>query len=167
MIEVVFDPCGGSKTAPLYQYDYGQTMTFEGFDLPSSFEVQFSNEFQGDAITQIASDGAVSIPDMMLTSGENVYAWIFLHQGEEDGETVYYIEIPVIQRAEPSDEPPTPVQQSAITEAIAALNAGVESAAGSAASANAALEEILAYGILATDDGSGNVTLTLGGQNVN
>ena len=98
---------------------------------------------------------------MLLTSGANVYAWIFLHTGADDGETVYYIEIPVMERAEPSDDQPTPVEQSAITEAIAALNAGVSAAEGYAASAQAALNAILAAGISATDDGNGNVTLSL------
>lgn len=156
-----YNPCGGSKTRSLYQWDYGQELVFDGFDLPSSFEVHFSNEFGGDAVTQIATDNVVTIPDMFLTSGANVYAWIFLHTGADDGETVYYIEIPVMERPEPSDDEPTPVEQSAITQAIAALNTGVSAAQGYAESAQAALNTILAAGITATDDGAGNVTISL------
>lgn len=169
-VTATFNPCGGSKTTPLYQYDYGQELVFEGFDLPSTFEVHFSNEFGGDSVTQIASDNIVTIPDMLLTSGANVYAWIFLHTSADDGETVYYIEIPVMERAEPSDDQPTPVEQSVITQAIAALNAAVsvsygaaQSAAQSAASAYEAYENIMMTGLAstltATDDGTGNVTL--------
>lgn len=156
-----YSKCGGSKTAPLYQWDYGQELVFEGFDLPDTFEVQFANEFQGESTTQIAADNVVTIPDMYLTSGANIYAWIFLHMGEDDGETVYYIEIPVMERAEPSDEQPTPVQQSAITQAIAALNAGVQAAEGYAAAAQQAAASLADLNIKATDDGSGNVTLSL------
>lgn len=161
MVTVKYNDCGGSKTAPLYQFDYGQQLVFEGFDLPAAFEVQFSNEMQGEATTQIGSDNTVAIPDAYLLSGKNVYAWLFLHEGENDGETVYCIEIPVIERAEPTEETPTPVQQDAITEAIAALNAGVSAAEGYAESAQAALNTILAAGITATDDGAGNVTISL------
>lgn len=159
--KVIFNACGGVKTSPLYQYDYGQELVFEGFDLPASFEVQFSNTIDGVSVTQIGADNIVTIPDAMLQSGASVYAWLFLHTGEDDGETEYYVEIPVIERAEPSDDQPTPVEQSAITEAIAALNAGVSAAEGYAASAQAALNAILAAGISATDDGNGNVTLSL------
>lgn len=158
---VTFDPCGASKTAPLYQYDYGQTLEFDGFDLPSAFEVQFSNDPDGEAVTQIGADNSVLIPDAMLLTGKNVYAWLFLHQGENDGETVYYIEIPVTERAEPTHEEPTPVQQSEITQAIAVLNAGVEAAENSAQAAEAALQTLLSAGIVASDDGDGNVTISL------
>lgn len=170
MVTATYNPCGGVKTLPLYQYDYGQSMEFVGFDLPDTFEVHFANQFQGDAITQIAIDNVVTIPDMMLTSGANVYSWIVLHEGEEDGETIFYIEIPVIQRAEPTDDEPTPVEQSAITQAIAALNSAVEttsalaqSASESAENAETAYRRILVTGLsgtlLSSDDGAGNVNL--------
>lgn len=158
-----YSPCGGCKTAPLYQFDYGQELVFQGFDLPSSFEVHFANEFEGEASTQIASDNVVSIPDIYLTSGANVYAWIFLHTGEDDGITIFHIEIPVIERAEPIDEEPTPVQRSVITETIAALQSAVSEAQGYAAAASSAAASILNVGIVATDDGAGHVTLTIGG----
>ena len=186
---VTFNPCGGSKTAPLYQYDYGQELVFEGFDLPSAFEVHFSNTIEGNSTTQIGSDNTVAIPDAYLTSGASVYAWIFLHSGEDDGETVYYIEIPVMERAKPTNATPTPIQQDAITEAIAALQTAV-SAAGDAVDdaqgfsldasdyadvaggyaadaqyyADQAAQSAAVFtglDIKATDDGAGNVTLSL------
>ena len=52
-------------------------------------------------------------------------SYIYLHEGEDDGETEYKALIPVIGRPEPSDLEPTPVQQDAITQAIAALNTAV------------------------------------------
>jgi hypothetical protein len=107
------------------------------------------------------ADG-VDIPDACLTSGEPIYAWVFLHTGEDDGETEYTVSIPVIARAEPSDIEPTPVQQDAITQAIAALNSGVtraETAAESAeddatdAAASATLSESWAVGGTGTRPG--------------
>lgn len=188
-VTAVYNPCGGSKTAPLYQFDYGQELVFDGFDLPDTFEVQFANEFQGESTTQIATDNVVTIPDMYLTSGANIYAWIFLHTGEDDGETVYYIEIPVMERAEPTENQPTPVQQDVITQAIAALQIAqqtaedaaddaqgfsldasdfADEAGGYAADAQYYAEQaaesaavFTGIDIKATDDGAGNVTLSL------
>lgn len=114
-----------SNAGPLYQYDYGQILRFHGVTIPETYEVHFSNSPTGNSITQIGNADGVSIPDMFLTSGEPVYAWLFLHTGANDGETKFTVKINVIGRARPSDDPPTPEQQSAITEAIAALNEGV------------------------------------------
>lgn len=167
-VTAVYNPCGGSKTAPLYQFDYGQELVFDGFDLPDTFEVQFANEFQGESTTQIATDNVVTIPDMYLTSGANIYAWIFLHTGEDDGETVYYIEIPVMERAEPTENQPTPVQQDVITQAIAALQIAQQAAEDAADDAQYYAEQaaesaavFTGIDIKATDDGAGNVTLSL------
>ena len=117
------------QTEPLWQYDYGQVLKITGLELPASYEVHFSNAPDGVATTSIGNDDGVSIPDIYLTRGD-VYAWLYLHTGENDGETVYQIEIPVRKRASVSDQQPTPVQQDAITQAIAALNAGVSEVEG-------------------------------------
>lgn len=114
-------------TSPLWQYDYGQILKITGLDLPQAFEVHFSNSRKsGETVTQIGTSSQVVIPDMYLTSGADIYAFIFLHDGLTDGETEYVIKIPVRERPEPSDIEPTPEQQDAITEAIAALNVAVE-----------------------------------------
>lgn len=116
------------RTEPLYQYDYGQVLQFVGLNLPVAYEVHFSNQMHGVATTQIGNADGVAIPDTYLTTGQTIYAWVYLHTGEDDGETEYAVTIPVIQRASISNATPTPVQQDAITEAIAALNSAVESA---------------------------------------
>ena len=115
-----------SVTTPIYQYNYGNVLRFEGLTLPSTFEVHFSNDQFGEATTSIGTDNEVVIPDMYLTDPGDLYAWVFLHDTADDGETMYQVMIPLIARAEISDEPPTPEQQSAITQAIAALNEAVE-----------------------------------------
>lgn len=134
-----------TTTAERYQWDYGQVLRIEGINLPHSFQTHFSNQPRvGTAKTFIGTDGAVEIPDEYLITGKTIYAWIFLHDSETDGETVYTITIPVIPRPQPVDEEPTPVQQSEINQLMAALNSGVdraETAADSAeASATAATE---------------------------
>lgn len=114
------------KTRALWQYDYGQVLRFTGLDLPDAYEVHFANSRTGSATTQIGDADGVIIPDIYLTTGQPVYAWLYLHTGPDDGETEYVVTIPVNPRAKPTDQEPTPVQQDAITQAIAALNAGVE-----------------------------------------
>ena len=126
----------GTVTRRLTQWDYGQILTFTGADLPESYEVYFSNSKSlGSAKKQIGGADGVQIPDEYLTTGDDVFAWVFLHDGASDGETVYPIVIPVTRRPKPSEETPTPVQQDVITQAIAALNNGVSSAAASASDA--------------------------------
>ena len=112
----------------LFQYDYGQKLIFTGVDLPSAYEVHFSNKEQGKAKTVIGDQTGVSIPDEYLVSGDPVYVWVFLHEANEDGETEYHGVIDVNKRAEPTNDEPTPEQQDEITQVIAALNAAVDEA---------------------------------------
>lgn len=118
-----------TKTRGLHQWDYGQVLKFEGLSLPSAYTVHFSNQLlAGNAKTQVGNADGVSIPDEYLTTGLPVYAWVYLHAGESDGETVYSVMIPVTARPRPVEDAPTPVQQGVIDTAIAALNAGVAAA---------------------------------------
>ena len=119
-----------NKTEPLYQYDYGQRLIITGIELPSAYEVHFANKLSGDSKTVVGDETGVDIPDEYLATGEPVNVWLFLHEGENDGETEYKGYIPVIRRAKPTAEEPTPEQQSVITQTIAALNAAVGEAEG-------------------------------------
>ena len=118
----------GRSNLPLYQYDYGQKLILTGIELPVSYEVHFSNTENGASKTSIGDSTGVMIPDEYLTSGEPVYVWVFLHTGNNDGETEYKGVIYVYKRSRPSDTPPTPEQQSVITQTIAALNKAVAQA---------------------------------------
>lgn len=134
--------CVAATTRSRYRYDYGQILVFDGLDLPDAYEVHFaSEEMGGETVTQIGNADGVIIPDQYLTTGKDIYAWVFLHTGEDDGETVYRVHIPVINRPEPSDLEPTPVQQDAITQAIAALNAAVDKTAQDVTDADASAQE--------------------------
>lgn len=130
IISAVFSSSNITYTKPAYQYDYGMILKFSGIELPQAYEVHFSNtEFCGESISQIGDESGVTIPDEMFLSGAPIYAWTFLHTGEDDGETVYKTVISINKRAQPSDIEPTPVQQDVITQAIAALNVAVEQTA--------------------------------------
>ena len=139
-------------TAPLWQYDYGQILQIEGLDLPQAFEVHFSNSRKsGETITQIGTDNQVVIPDMYLTSGADIYVFVFLHDGLTDGETEYVIKIPVRERPEPSDIEPTPEQQDVITQAIAVINSAVTQTGEDKAATAALAEAAAASSLVATE----------------
>ena len=125
---------------PLYQYDYGQIIKFIDLDLPEAFEVHFSNYEHGNAYTMIATSNEIAIPDVLLQTGLNIYVWIYLHTGLNDGETEYMVEIPINKRAQPSNEEPTPQQQDVITQTIAALNSAASTIQDSSAAAQSAME---------------------------
>ena len=114
-----------ARSASLWQYDYGQKLLIEGVTLPMAYEVHFSNKRHGNSVTVIGDDTGVNIPDEMLLSGQDVYAWVYLHSTENDGETEYMVTIPVNKRAEPTNDLPTQVQQDVIDQTIAALQAAV------------------------------------------
>ena len=111
------------RVDPLWQYDYGQYLKFENVTLPDAYEVHFGvNPLDGKAKVSIGNSEGVWIPDEYLTMGVTIYAWLFLHTAEEDGETEIQVIIPVNRRSKSTSEEPTPEQQSAITTAIAALS---------------------------------------------
>jgi len=137
---------GGSKvvrTRALYQWDYGQILQFSGIDLPDAYTVHFSNQgVGGEAKTMVGNADGVTIPDEYLTTGQTVYAWVYLHAGDADGETVYSVIIPVVARPKPVEDEPTPAQQGAVDQAIAALNDGVDRAEAAAEAAEQAVEGV-------------------------
>lgn len=107
---------------PLWQYDYGQILKFEDLELPATYEVLFSNDPRGEAKPQLGDENGVLIPDEYLQTGASVHAWLYLHTGNDDGETEYHVEIPVNRRAKKTEEELTPVQQDFATQTIAALS---------------------------------------------
>lgn len=115
-------------TAPVWQYDYGKKLEIDGIsNLPSTFEIHYSNsKARGTAKRWIGYDGVVDVLDEYLRSGADVWCFIFLHEGEDDGQTEYVIHIPVKERSEAEDSEPTPMQRDIVDETIAALNAAVE-----------------------------------------
>ena len=125
----------GTVTSPLFQWNYGQVLQFQGIDLPETYEVHFANTGEPETDPEIGGPNGVIIPNIVFTTGLPIDAWVFLHTGADDGETVYQVTIPVIQRPKPGDGEPSPVEQSVITQAIAALNAGVTRAETAATSA--------------------------------
>jgi len=142
------------RTEPIWQYDGGHVLTFEGFELPMSFEVHFSRSPMGNAIPQIGTNGVCTVPEMFTQNAGVIYAWLYI--ADTDSRlTKYSIEIPVAKRAKPTNQEPTPVEQSAIDQAIAALNAGVERSETAADAAESAQEAAEGYA-----EAAGNSAIT-------
>ena len=125
-VDVFFCGKRTCRTQAITQRDHGRIYRFCDLNLPNTFEIHFANSQIGQSKRVIGENGEVEIPDEFLVDGQNVYAFIFLHETPDDGETRYMIISPVTPKGPVEDSQPTPVQQDIITQAIAALNAGVE-----------------------------------------
>ena len=152
------------RTRRIWQYDVGHVLQFEGFELPETFQVHFALSETGDAITQIGQNGACALPDMYTQTSGMVYAWVYVAD-LETGLTKQAIEILVESRGAITDQVPTPVEQSAFDQAIAALNSGVaraETAAGRAETAQGAAESAEAAAKEARDAAAGSAGAAAG-----
>lgn len=119
-------------TASRYMEDYGQVLKIEGIDLPSVYQVDFSNNLmRGTSMTVLGNADGVAIPDEYISTGRDVYAFLYL-VGDSWGRTIATIRIPNKTRPKRTDAIPTPTQQGIIDQAIAALNDAVESTAADA-----------------------------------
>lgn len=136
IVATFVDGCTTAVTEAIYEGDYGMILQFAGLDLPDVYTVNFGNEAVSPlAHSMIGNADGVEIPNQLLTESGHVMAWVFLHTGEDDGETEYAVTIPVLEKMDTQIDDPTPEQESALNQAIAALNAGVERAETAADSA--------------------------------
>lgn len=87
--------------ARIYRYDTGQLIKF--YDIPDGVEVQFSNEHSTNGtINKRIADSMVQIPDSLLTSKDNIIAYIkYIDENSET--TTKLIKFGLLDRAKPSD----------------------------------------------------------------
>ena len=126
MSNIITVRLGNSRrvTAPaLFQFDYGQILKPDAPGLPENYEVHFSAGSSEEAWRVNGDADGAAIPDVLLTLGQTLHAYLFLHTGEDDGETIYDITIPVRPRAQAVSAPDiTPEERDIIVKAIEALN---------------------------------------------
>lgn len=142
--------CNTAVAQPsLVQWDRGQILQFAGFDLPVSYQVEFSSPETVLAIPAIGSSAGVEIPNVLLQSSAPITAYLVLHEGEDDRETERWATIYVKPRQMPPITEPDPEQEDIVDQAIAALQQAVsdaegyaDDAAGSADVAEAAKDAI-------------------------
>lgn len=87
--------------ARIYRYDTGQLIKF--YDIPDGVEVQFSNEHSiNGTINKRITDSMVQIPDSLLTSKDNIIAYIkYIDENSET--TTKLIKFGLLDRAKPGD----------------------------------------------------------------
>lgn len=140
------------------------------------YTVDFSNSIYGESKKMIGDDTGVTIPDEYFIPGQTIFAWVVITGEPDSRETVYEVRIPISLRARPTDETPTPQQQSVIDQLISELDTATDAAIAAKEDAEAAKEaiedlgvdaETLAAGSSATvektvDPQTGVVTLNFG-----
>ena len=103
-------------TAPIVKEDYGLYLQIEGVELPSTYEVDFSNsENNGTSVTMIGNADGVLIPRQFIDSGKDVFAFLY-HVGQDFGRTVYKFRIPNKCRPDRTNEEPTPEETDELKE---------------------------------------------------
>lgn len=150
IIEAHFNGGTRTKTRPAWLQDHGMVLKFCGIELPAAYEVHFSNARNVTAKIMIGDENGVEIPDeLFLSDAPQIYAWMYMHTGEDDGWTAYEAIIPLLDRPDTTEEPPTPAEASAIQQAIAALDVAVARTEASAAQADADRQAIEDMGVTA------------------
>ena len=132
-------------TAPIVKEDYGLYLQIEGVELPSTYEVDFSNsENSGTSVTMIGNADGVLIPRQFIDTGKDIFAFLY-HVGANYGRTVYKFRIPNKVRPDRTNEEPTPEEQSVIGQAINALNEAVAQTAQDVIDADASAQSAQGY----------------------
>ena len=143
-------------TAPIVKEDYGLYLQIEGVELPSTYEVDFSNsESSGTSVTMIGNSDGVLIPRQFIDSGKDIFAFLY-HVGADFGRTIYKFRIPNKVRPDRTNEEPTPEEQSVIDQTISALNDAV----ADAQDAQQAIEDMSVSAQTLAEGSSATVTKT-------
>lgn len=105
-MDAIFIDSNGNKKNFLYQYDVGQNFIVESFEYSTAPKVQFSIKSikTSPSVNSQLSNGnlTVSIPDMLLTYGEDIIAYLYI-QDAIKGTVVETVFISVIPRKRPAD----------------------------------------------------------------
>ena len=113
------------KAPHVFQYDYGLVLVLDGILLPEDYEVHFSNKKHGIAKKAEITEEGVLIPDEYLRSGEDIFAWVYVRNGDSDGYTVYSFQLPVISRSVEQGDNISTVEHNIIDKAMQALDEAV------------------------------------------
>ena len=125
-------PRGTYTEGMITEEDYGILFQMPDLDLPTAYQVDFSNKLTGGtALTVVGNEDGALIPTSLIDSGKDVYAFLY-YTGVGFGKTTHVFRINNNRRAKRGTPAPDPGQQSVIDATIAALNDAVESTAADA-----------------------------------
>ena len=123
-------------TSPITQYDYGYLLLPEGVELPTIYEIDFSNdEKHGTSFTVYGNSEGAEVPEELIRTGKDVFAFYY-KVGDGYGKTEFTWRIPNHCRPIRDGQTPTPTQQSSIDQLIVRSNEAVEQAEQSASDAS-------------------------------
>lgn len=148
IVYAVFTESRFAQTKPVFQYDRGQVLICQGdVELPENYQVHFANSREATkSFIQLGTSEGVTIPNAVLTSGQDAYAWFYIADNETSSKTKYEVFIPVRNRASTDeDEDITPEERSIIEEAIEALNEAVAKTAQDVIDADASAQSASGY----------------------
>lgn len=145
---IIHAPMNGRRygvTAPITQYDYGYLLLPEGTELPTTYEVDFSNdEHKGTSLTVYGGSEGAEVPEELIRTGKDVFAFYY-KVGEGYGKTDFTWRVPNHCRPDRDGGTPTPSQQSSIDQLIVRSNEAVESAEQSASDADQSARSAQGY----------------------
>ena len=151
-IHAYFGKLNTTTTKKVSQWAYGQKLIIHDPELPPVFEAYYSNSrSRGTADPQIGTDGVVDAPHAYFRSGADIYVFLMVHEGQDDGRYNKIVHIPIDPCAEPSDVEPEPYEQNVIDQAIAVLNDAVEQTGEDKAATAALAEAAAASSLVATE----------------
>lgn len=106
MITITFNDSTNEASAfGLTQWDKGQKLKIIWADMPENFQVHFASRSSDEAIVTQAQgqsgETVVDIPDELLKNSEDIYAWIYLTENSDAGESVKRAVLYVRPRAKP------------------------------------------------------------------
>jgi hypothetical protein len=140
-IHAYFGKLNTTTTKKVSQWAYGQKLIIHDPELPPVFEAYYSNSrSRGTADPQIGTDGVVDAPHAYFRSGADIYVFLMVHEGQDDGRYNKIVHIPIDPCSEPSDVEPEPYEQSVIDQAIAVLNTAVTQTGQDVISADASAQ---------------------------
>ena len=106
MVEITFSNSINEVSAfGLTQWDKGQKLKIIWSDMPASFQVHFASRNSSEAIVVNAKsakgEAVVEIPDELLKNSADIYAWIYVIEGDKVGESTKRAVLYVRPRAKP------------------------------------------------------------------
>lgn len=95
------------KADPVYQWDKNQVLQIRGISVPSKPEIHFATSNMAKAIVRQADvddEGVISVnvPNSILEKPYKITAYVCIYDGDKFN-TLYAVDIPVIERYQPDD----------------------------------------------------------------
>ena len=91
----------------LYQWDCNQTLYFTGIPTSPTPVFHFCNKNSVEALvvnsTRMDDGVIVDVPNILLQDSNPLIIFIYLNTGNDGGRTIHAMQVPVVERAKPSD----------------------------------------------------------------